>query len=192
MARWRQAVELGMTDEEIGTLAAIARSRSEARARRMERAQILLTYRETLVLCGGAKTGRPSSDGPAYYLECRDAEFEQKMAEVLCIYREVQVLKKAAKAKKPGKPVAIVSYDEKPEIQAIATTTPDLPPVPASTRPSRVIMSTNAMARSAYWPGSICSPGRFMPSSEIATAAGSSSNSSSFLMPPIQPARRSS
>ena len=44
MARWRQAVELGMTDEEIGTLAAIARSRSEA-ARRVERAQILLTYR---------------------------------------------------------------------------------------------------------------------------------------------------
>ena len=33
----------------------------------------------------------------------------QKMAEVLCVYREVQVLKKAAKSKKPGKPVAIVS-----------------------------------------------------------------------------------
>jgi hypothetical protein len=65
-----------------------------------------------------------------YYLERRDAEFEQKMAEVLCVYREVQVLKKAAKAKKPGKPVAIVSYDEKPGIQAIATTAPDLPPVP--------------------------------------------------------------
>src|SRR5258708_31689271 len=31
-----------------------------------------------------------------YYLERRDAEFEQKMAEVLCVYREVQVLKKAA------------------------------------------------------------------------------------------------
>src|SRR3954451_23056355 len=29
-----------------------------------------------------------------YYLENRDAEFEQKMAEVLCVYREVQVLKK--------------------------------------------------------------------------------------------------
>jgi transposase len=28
-----------------------------------------------------------------YYLERRDAEFEQKMAEVLCVYREVQVLK---------------------------------------------------------------------------------------------------
>ena len=62
-----------------------------------------------------------------YYLECRDAEFEQKMAEVLCVYREVEVLKKAAaKPKKNrGKPVAIVSYDEKPGIQAIATTAPD-------------------------------------------------------------------
>jgi transposase len=66
-----------------------------------------------------------------YYLERRDAEFEQKMAEVLCVYREVQVLKKAAaKSKRPGKPVAIVSYDEKPGIQAIATTAPDLPPEP--------------------------------------------------------------
>src|SRR5882757_9529735 len=65
-----------------------------------------------------------------YYLERRDAEFEQKMAEVLCVYREVQILKKAAKSKKPGKSVAIVSYDEKPGIQAIATTAPDLPPVP--------------------------------------------------------------
>jgi transposase len=65
-----------------------------------------------------------------YYLECRDVDFEQKMVEVLCVYREVQVLKKAAKSKKPDKPVAIVSYDEKPAIQAIATTAPDLPPKP--------------------------------------------------------------
>ena len=62
-----------------------------------------------------------------YYLERRDAEFEHKMAEVLCVYREVQVLKKAAKSQKSRKPVAIVSYDEKPGIQAIATTAPDLP-----------------------------------------------------------------
>ena len=52
-----------------------------------------------------------------YYLERRDAEFEHKMAEVLCVYREVQVLKKAAakaeKSKKSEKPVAIVSFDEK-------------------------------------------------------------------------------
>src|ERR1700676_507521 len=72
-----------------------------------------------------------------YYLERRDAAFEQKMPEVLCFYREAQILKKAAakpkkKPKKPGKPVAIVSYDEKPGIQAIATTAPDLPPVPGT------------------------------------------------------------
>src|ERR1700680_59545 len=65
-----------------------------------------------------------------YYLEQRDAEFERKMAEVLCVYREVQVLKKIAKSRKSGKSVAIVSYDEKPGIQAVATTSPDLPPVP--------------------------------------------------------------
>jgi transposase len=64
-----------------------------------------------------------------YYLERRDAEFEQKMAEVLCVYRQVQVLK-AAKSRKPRKRVAIVSCDEKPGIQAIATTAPDLPPQP--------------------------------------------------------------
>ena len=65
-----------------------------------------------------------------YYLERRDAEFEQKMVEVLCVYREVQVLKKAANCNKAPKSVAIVSYDEKPGIQAIATTAPDLPPKP--------------------------------------------------------------
>ena len=66
-----------------------------------------------------------------YYLERRDAEFEQKMAQVLCVYREVQVLKKAAaKSKKSAQSAAIVSYDEKPGIQVIATTAPDLPPVP--------------------------------------------------------------
>jgi hypothetical protein len=45
MARWRQAVELAMTAEEIGRLTGIARSRNEA-ARRVQRAQILLTYQE--------------------------------------------------------------------------------------------------------------------------------------------------
>jgi transposase len=66
-----------------------------------------------------------------YYLERRDAEFEDKMAEVLCVYREVAILKKAAAgSKKPTEAVAVVSYDEKPGIQAIATTAPDLPPKP--------------------------------------------------------------
>src|ERR1700686_3678373 len=59
-----------------------------------------------------------------YYLECRDPEFAEKMAEVLCVYRKVKVLKKAAALSKtkPGDRVAIISYDEKPGIQAIATT----------------------------------------------------------------------
>src|SRR5580765_845560 len=67
-----------------------------------------------------------------YYLERRDPEFKAKMAEVLCIYREVKIIKETAAAakQKPSDAVAIVSYDEKPGIQAIATTAPDLPPVP--------------------------------------------------------------
>jgi transposase len=229
MAGWRQVIELAMTDEEIGRLAVIARSRSES-ASRVERAQMLLAYRQkpsffavgqelgqhhqtvqrcveralaygplaalddrprpgkeptitpeakawlVSLACDKAKEhGYPHElwttrllarhareQGPAagheclanlvqgtvckilgqeeikphkvrYYLERRDAEFEQKMAEVLCVYREVQVLKKAtARSNKPRKPAAIVSYDEKPGIQAIATTAPDLPPVPGT------------------------------------------------------------
>src|SRR6202034_4167475 len=45
-----------------------------------------------------------------YYLERRDPGFERKMAEVLCVYREVAVLR-AAEAVQPN--VAIISYDEK-------------------------------------------------------------------------------
>jgi len=63
-----------------------------------------------------------------YYLERRDAEFETKMAEVLCVYREVAILKNTAASQKPSQAVAIVSFDEKPGIQAIATTAPDLSP----------------------------------------------------------------
>src|ERR1700726_1495920 len=67
-----------------------------------------------------------------YYLECRDPDFAEKMAEVLCVYRKVKVLKRAAALSKtkPSDRVAIISYDEKPGIQAIATTSPDLPPKP--------------------------------------------------------------
>ena len=65
------------------------------------------------------------------YLERRDPEFDEKMAEVLSVYREVEQLKQAAE-REDGEPpaVAIISYDEKPGIQALATTSPDLPPVP--------------------------------------------------------------
>ena len=65
-----------------------------------------------------------------YYLEQRDPEFSEKMAEVLCVYRRVKLKVAVASKKKPSDAVAIISYDEKPGIQAIATTSPDLPPEP--------------------------------------------------------------
>ena len=65
-----------------------------------------------------------------YYLERRDPEFEPKMAEVLCVYREVEMRRAAGGAGEAA--LAVVSYDEKPGIQAIGTTAPDLRPVPAT------------------------------------------------------------
>ncbi len=64
-----------------------------------------------------------------YYLERRDADFDTKMAEVLCVYREVAILRAGGA---PGSDIAIISYDEKPGIQAIGNTAPDLPPQPGS------------------------------------------------------------
>ena len=227
MAGWRHVVELAMTEEELSTLTAVSRSRTES-ASRVSRAAMLLAYRERpSFFAVGQKVGvhhqtvqrcieramaygplgalddrpRPGKEpvitpeakawlvslacdkaldhgyahelwttrllarharehGPRagheclaylaqgtvckilgheeikphkvrYYLENRDVEFEQKMAEVLCVYRQVQVLKRpAAKSKKSDQRVAIVSCDEKPGIQAVATTAPDLSPVP--------------------------------------------------------------
>lgn len=63
-----------------------------------------------------------------YYLERRDPDFDAKMAEVLCVYREVELLRQQGQPE--GGLVAFVSYDEKPGIQALSTTAPDLPPVP--------------------------------------------------------------
>jgi transposase len=51
------------------------------------------------------------------------------MAEVLCVYREVAVLRES-EAAQPN--VAVISCDEKPGIQAIGSTAPDLPPQPGS------------------------------------------------------------
>jgi transposase len=65
-----------------------------------------------------------------YYLEQRDPDFEEKMAGVLYVYRQVKILKKAAAASKKKPKVAIISYDEKPGIQAIESIAPDLPPEP--------------------------------------------------------------
>lgn len=62
-----------------------------------------------------------------YYLERRDPEFQAKMTEVLHVYREVELWRKSGRSPQV---VGVLSYDEKPGIQAIGNTTPDLPPVP--------------------------------------------------------------
>ena len=63
-----------------------------------------------------------------YYLERRDPEFEAKMVQVLHVYKEVEIWRE--KGAPPADLVAVLSYDEKPGIQAIQNTAPDLPPVP--------------------------------------------------------------
>jgi hypothetical protein len=66
-----------------------------------------------------------------YYVERRDPEFEQKMAAVLHVYKEVEIINRGlvqGAILEPG--TVTVSYDEKPGIQALAVTTPDRPPAP--------------------------------------------------------------
>ena len=63
-----------------------------------------------------------------YYLENRDPEFDSKMAQVLHIYKEVELLQQ--KGIDAPHITPILSYDEKPGIQAINNVAPDLPPVP--------------------------------------------------------------
>jgi len=66
-----------------------------------------------------------------YYLERRDPDFETKMREVLIVYQEValQNQRHASVGERPSSLIT-VSVDEKPGLQAIANTSPDLPPVP--------------------------------------------------------------
>lgn len=64
-----------------------------------------------------------------YYLERRDPDHDEKMADVLCLYKEVEILRKEGETEGMEK-VAFVSYDEKPGLQALDTTAPDLPPTP--------------------------------------------------------------
>lgn len=61
-----------------------------------------------------------------YYLEQRDPEFDKKMAQVLHVYKQVELLRESNDPE--DSMTAILSYDEKPGIQAIENTAPDLPP----------------------------------------------------------------
>jgi hypothetical protein len=67
-----------------------------------------------------------------YYLEKRDPEFKEKMREVLLIYKELELFHEGGSrpVDAQSKPIITISVDEKPGVQAIANTAPDLPPVP--------------------------------------------------------------
>lgn len=66
-----------------------------------------------------------------YYCENRDPDFDAKMHQVLLVYKQIEMLfDENGKLYIPAgeQEIHTVSYDEKPGIQAIATTAPDLPP----------------------------------------------------------------
>ena len=62
----------------------------------------------------------------AYYLEKRDPEFDRKMAEVLCVYKEINLQKETMGTQS----IVTVSVDEKPGVQAIKNIAPDIMPKP--------------------------------------------------------------
>ena len=59
-----------------------------------------------------------------YYLERRDPDFEQKMEDVLIVYKQLEIQFETGE----DNGMVTLSYDEKPGIQAIGNTAPDLPP----------------------------------------------------------------
>jgi transposase len=67
-----------------------------------------------------------------YYLENRDEEFEEKMARVLAVYKDIQLINEAeaGSSDESQRKQTTVSYDEKPGIQAIKNIAPQLLPVP--------------------------------------------------------------
>src|SRR5277367_1924697 len=65
-----------------------------------------------------------------YYLQRRDPNFEVIMRKVLIVYQDVALQNEKRAAGLAPSNVITVSVDEKPGVQAIANTAPDLPPVP--------------------------------------------------------------
>src|SRR5574337_1698459 len=124
----RKAKELGYPHE-LWTTRLLAR---HAREHGLEDGHSCLSKLAQGTLCNILNEQEIKPHKIRYYLERRDPEFKTKMAEVLCVYREVKLIKESAAAAKrePSNAVAILSYDEKPGIQAIATTGADLPPAP--------------------------------------------------------------
>ena len=64
-----------------------------------------------------------------YYLERRDPRFEEKMKNVLLVYKAVSLQNEGGGQGVSAPPTITVSIREKPGLQAIGNTAPDLPPV---------------------------------------------------------------
>jgi len=75
-------------------------------------------------------------DKVTYYLERRDPAFEIKMREVRLVYQEVMLQNPSGGSPEAPPRMITVSLDEKPGLQALANTAPDLPPV--ASQPSTV------------------------------------------------------
>lgn len=63
-----------------------------------------------------------------YYCEKRDTEFDTKMHNVLLVYKQLSFFDDEEMIICEEQPVHVLSYDEKPGIQAIATTSEDIRP----------------------------------------------------------------
>ena len=76
----------------------------------------------------------------SYYCERRDPDFDSKMHDVLVIYKQLSLQFDEEGNLKPleGVPVHTLSYDEKPGMQALDTTTQDRPPIPGTDKNSTV------------------------------------------------------
>src|SRR5262249_28563481 len=155
MAAWRRAIELSLGDADVERLRSIAQSRTEP-ASRVERARILLAYREDpSFFAVGRALGlhhqtvqrcveRAVVEGPMAALDDRPRPGKEPTITIEAKAWLTSLACRKAKelgyphelwttrllARHTGDPVAIISYDEKPGIQAIATTAPDLPPQP--------------------------------------------------------------
>jgi transposase len=100
-----------------------------------------------------------------YYLERRDPDFKEKMAEVLCVYRKVEVLKKsAAAAAKRNEPQArrwrSFPMTRNPAFRRSRPRLPTCRPSPAGAQALPASSSTSATALSACWPASTLLTGK--------------------------------
>lgn len=76
----------------------------------------------------------------SYYCEKHDPDFDSKMHDVLVIYKQISLQFDENGNLKPfeGVPVHTLSYDEKPGMQAINTTSEDKAPVPDTDKNSSI------------------------------------------------------